>query len=101
MTNKMRAIHPGEHLREDYLEPLKMSASALAVALRVPAPRINGIVREKRGITPDTALRLARYFNTTAEYWLRWQNAYDLKMAKAKAPAMLAAITPCEMLTHQ
>ncbi len=98
MTNNMRPIHPGEHLREDYLEPLNMSASALAVALRVPAPRINDIVREKRGITPDTALRLARYFNTTAEYWLRWQNAYDLKIEQSKDPAMLATITPCGMV---
>lgn len=98
--NTMRAIHPGEHLREDYLQPLGMTASALALALRVPAPRINDIIREKRGITPDTALRLAKYFNTTPEYWLRWQTAYDLKIALQKDTGTLAQIFPCEQLTH-
>ncbi len=80
--NKVRPIHPGEILREDYLEPLGMSASALAIALRVPAPRINDVVREKRAVTVDTALRLARYFNTTAQFWLNLQSSYDLKMAQ-------------------
>ena len=61
-TNKMRPIHPGEVLREEFLLPLEMSAHALALELKVPAPRINEIVRERRTITPDTALRLARYF---------------------------------------
>ena len=67
-TNKMRPIHPGEILREEYLAPLGISAHALAMALRVPAPRINDIVRERRTVTPDTALRLARYFDTTAQF---------------------------------
>ena len=67
-TNKMRAVHPGEILREEYLAPLEMSAHALAMALHVPAPRINDIVRERRTVTPDTALRLARYFDTTAQF---------------------------------
>lgn len=67
-TNKMRPIHPGEILREECLAPLGMSAHALAMALRVPAPRINDIVRERRTVTPDTALRLARYFDTTAQF---------------------------------
>jgi addiction module HigA family antidote len=61
----MRAVHPGEILKEKYLAPLEMSAHALSMALHVPAPRIHDIVRERRAITPDTALRLARYFNTT------------------------------------
>jgi addiction module HigA family antidote len=61
----MRAVHPGEILKEEYLAPLEMSAHALSLALHVPAPRIHDIVRERRAITPDTALRLARYFNTT------------------------------------
>lgn len=95
VKNNMRAIHPGEHLREDYLEPLGMSANALAVALRVPAPRINDIVREKRGITPDTALRLATYFKTSPEYWLRWQAAYDIKTADKTG---LAEIFPCDKI---
>ena len=80
--NKMRAIHPGEILREEFLIPLGLSAHALAVALRVAAPRINDIVREKRGITPDTALRLARYFNSTPQFWLNLQTSYDLKTAR-------------------
>ncbi|HEV2007956.1 MAG TPA: HigA family addiction module antitoxin [Burkholderiales bacterium] len=79
--NKMRPIHPGEVLREEFLEPLELSANALAVALRVPAPRINDIVRERRSITPDTALRLARYFKTTPQFWMNLQASYDLKIA--------------------
>jgi len=79
--NKMRAIHPGEVLREEFLEPLGLSANALAVALRVPAPRINDVARERRGITPDTALRLARYFKTTPQFWMNLQASYDLKIA--------------------
>ncbi len=68
--NNMRPIHPGEIIKEEYLKPLSMSANALAVALRVPAPRINDVVRQKRGISIDTALRLARYFDTTAQFWM-------------------------------
>lgn len=81
-TNKMRPIHPGEILREDYLAPLGMTPHALAMELRVPAPRINDVAREKRGITVDTALRLARYFNTTAQFWMNLQSSYDLKIAE-------------------
>ena len=79
--NKMRPTHPGEVLREEFLEPLGLSAHALAVALRVPAPRINDVVRERRGITPDTALRLARFFKTTPQFWMNLQASYDLKIA--------------------
>lgn len=81
-TNKMRPIHPGEILREEFLAPLGMSANALAMRLHVPAPRINDIVRERRSITPDTALRLARCFDTTAQFWLNLQSSYDLKLAE-------------------
>lgn len=77
--NGMRPVHPGEILREDYLRPLKMSANALAKALKVPAPRINDVVRERRGITADTALRLARYFDSTPQFWLNLQTAYELR----------------------
>jgi len=83
ITNGMRSIHPGEILREEFLLPLEMSANALAMRLRVPAPRINDLVREKRGVSVDTALRLARFFNTTPEFWLNLQTAYDLKITKA------------------
>ena len=76
------AIHPGEFLREDFLKPLEMSANALALALRVPVTRISEIVNERRGITADTALRLARYFGTSAEYWMNMQKAYELAMAE-------------------
>lgn len=84
MINRMRAIHPGEILREDYLKPLNMTANALATALRVPATRINDIVRERRAITPDTALRLARFFGGDASTWLNFQVSYDLKTAQEK-----------------
>lgn len=81
-TNKMRPIRPGEILREEYLLPLGMAPHALAMALHVPAPRIHDIVKERRAVSPDTALRLARYFGTTAAYWLNLQNAFDLKQAE-------------------
>lgn len=81
-TNRMRPIHPGEVLREEFLVPLGMSAHALAMELKVPAPRINDIVRERRSVTPDTALRLARYFGTTPQFWLNLQTSYDLKVAE-------------------
>lgn len=83
-TNKMRAIHPGEILREEYLAPLVLTSHALAMNLHVPATRINDVVRGKRGITIDTAIRLARFFGTTAQFWLNLQNSYDLKLANAK-----------------
>lgn len=83
--NGMRPVHPGEVLREDYLLPLGMSASALARALQVPAPRINDIVRERRGVTADTALRLARYFGGDAQSWLNLQSTYELRLAEEAA----------------
>ncbi|ABQ14013.1 HigA family addiction module antitoxin [Dichelobacter nodosus] len=80
--NEMPAIHPGEILREEYLKPMGLSAHALAKALHVSPSRINEIVREQRGITADTALRLVRYFGGDAQSWLNMQTAYDLKMAE-------------------
>ena len=80
--NKMRPIHPGEILREEFLIPIGMTAHALAMELKVPAPRINDIVRERRSITPETALRLARYFGTTPQFWLNLQTSYELKIAE-------------------
>ncbi|HQM44595.1 MAG TPA: HigA family addiction module antitoxin [Smithellaceae bacterium] len=68
LKNKMRPVHPGEVLREEFLVPLGMSTNALAMELKVPAPRISDIVREHRAVSPDTALRLARYFGTTAQF---------------------------------
>ena len=83
VKNKMRPVHPGEILREEYLAPMGMSVHALAHALRVPATRMHEIVKEHRSITPDTALRLARYFGTDAQSWLNLQLSYDLKIAEA------------------
>ena len=80
--NGMRPVHPGEVLREDYLVPLEMSANALAKALNVPAPRVNDIVRERRGVSADTAMRLARYFGGDARSWLNLQAAYVLRVAE-------------------
>ena len=78
---RMAPLHPGEMLREDFMKPLGLSANALAIALRVPVTRISEIVRERRGITADTALRLARYFNMTPEFWMRLQMDFDLESA--------------------
>ena len=80
--NGMRPVHPGEVLREDFLIPLGLSATALAKALCVSAQRINNIVREQRGITADTAMRLARYFGGDVRSWLNLQAAYDLRVAE-------------------
>jgi len=75
-------IHPGEILREEFMQPLSLSMNKLALDLHVPVTRIAEIVHERRGITPDTALRLARYFNTSARFWLNLQAAYDLEVAE-------------------
>ena len=82
IKNGMRPVHPGEVLREDFLVPLGQSANALAKALNVPTPRINDIVRERRGVSADTAMRLARYFGGDARSWLNLQAAYDLRVAE-------------------
>lgn len=76
--NNMRSVHPGEVLREEFLVPLGMSANALAIALHVSAQIIDDVVNERQAITPDMALRLARYFDTTALFWLNLQTAFDL-----------------------
>ena len=81
-TNRLLPIHPGEILREEFMEPRALSQNALARALNVPPRRINEIVLEKRGITADTALRLARYFGTSAEMRAGLQADYDLRLAR-------------------
>ena len=94
MTKKrpwaIRPIHPGEILREDYLREIGMSANALAKALAVPAPRINDIVRERRGVSADSALRLARYFRTTPQFWLNLQTSFDLKQTENEVGEKIA-----------
>jgi antitoxin HigA-1 len=81
-TKKLAPIHPGEILREEFMQPLGLSQNALARALKVPPRRINEIVLEKRGITADTALRLSRLFGTTAEMWSGLQADYDLRRTR-------------------
>lgn len=95
--NGMRAIHPGEILREDFLAPLGMTARALSKALHVTPSRVNAIVREKRGITVDMALRLARYFGGDPASWLNLQQTYDLKSTeKTVLQRIIEEIEPCD-----
>ncbi|MFZ4655105.1 MAG: HigA family addiction module antitoxin [Methylococcaceae bacterium] len=94
IKNGLRPIHPGEILREEFLEPLAMSANALSLELHVPAPRINDIVRERRAISTDTAMRLARYFGTTPQFWLNLQTAFDLKQTEAKVGEQILREVP-------
>jgi addiction module HigA family antidote len=81
-SDRLPPIHPGEILREDFMKPLDISMNRLALDLRVPVTRVAEIVHERRGITPDTALRLGRYFNTSARFWMNAQSSYDLELAQ-------------------
>ncbi len=90
IENGMRPIHPGEVLREEFLLPLGMSGHALA--LQVPAPRINDILRERRSISVDTALRLSKYFGTSAEFWLGLQMDFDMAVARTTMAESIAKI---------
>lgn len=83
--NGMRPIHPGEILKEDYLEPLGITPAALARALHVSAPTVNDIVRQRRNISADVALRLAQALGTTAQFWLNLQATYDLRKAEIES----------------
>ncbi|HWY26412.1 MAG TPA: HigA family addiction module antitoxin [Candidatus Angelobacter sp.] len=82
MAKKLKPVHPGEILGEDFMKPHNLSMNKLALNLRVPVTRIADIVAERRGITPDTALRLGRYFRTTPQFWLNLQTKYDLEIAE-------------------
>jgi antitoxin HigA-1 len=84
MTKHRIRTSPGEILDEEFLKPHKLSANALALALRVPANRVTGIINGSRAVTADTALRLARYFGTSAQFWMNAQAAYDLSKAEAE-----------------
>ena len=95
-VNGMRPIHPGEVLREEFLVPLGITAHALAMALHVPAPRINDIVRKRRAVTADTAMRLARYFGTSAEFWMGLQADHEMACVRDALAAELAGITPLQ-----
>src|SRR5438105_4269965 len=81
--------HPGEMLSEEFLKPLGMSVNALALALRVPATRVGAIVKGERSVTADTALRLARFFGTSAEFWMNLQAMHDLTKARRESAATI------------
>lgn len=89
-TNKLLPIHPGEILREEFMKPRCLSQNALARALNVPPRRINEIILEKRGVTADTALRLARFFGTSAEMWTGLQADYDLRLTRNQKARLIA-----------
>jgi len=92
MASVLPPVHPGEILREEYLVRLRMSASALSKKLNVPRTRIERLAAEQTAVTPDTALRLARFFNTTPEFWMNLQISYDLKIEIAAKKDEIAAI---------
>jgi len=87
-------VHPGEILREEFLKPLEISSYALAKRLRIPAPRINDIVLERRGISADTAVRLSRFFGTTEQFWLNLQTAYEVSRVMEEHAAEIERIQP-------
>jgi addiction module HigA family antidote len=94
-------IHPGEILREEFLEPLNMSAGALAKALHVPRTRIERLVAEKTAVTPDTALRLGKFFKTSAEFWLNMQTSYALKIAREEKQVEIEKIAELETAAQE
>ena len=96
MSKKLPPIHPGEQLREEFMIPLGLSSNALARALNVTPARINEIVRERRGISADTALRLARFFNTSHQFWLNLQSNFDVQCAEDVAGWGIARIQPLQ-----
>lgn len=96
MTSKLPPVHPGEILREEYLIPLGMSAGALARNLNVPRTRIERLATEQTAVTPDTALRLAKFFRTTPEFWMNLQSGYDLKTEAVAIQDQLLAIHELE-----
>jgi addiction module HigA family antidote len=102
MNIKLEPIHPGEVLLEDFLKPMELSQNRLALRIGVPARRINEIVLGKRGISADTALRLARFFGTSARFWMALQTAYDLDTAEDRLGRRLAdEVRPLERADTQ
>lgn len=95
MPKSLTPIHPGEIIREEVLDPLHMSVNQLAKALAVDTARLNEIVRGRRGVTADTALRLARYLGTSPQFWLRLQVDYELRLVRqAKEKEIVRAVKP-------
>ena len=89
MPRKMKPVHPGEILREEFMAPLALSMNKMAMALRVPVTRIADIVNERRGVSADTALRLARYFNDSPAFWMNLQTRYELEVAEDEIAAQV------------
>jgi addiction module HigA family antidote len=87
MAKKLKPVHPGEVLLEEFMKPLGLSMNRMALDLRVPVTRIADIVNERRGITADTALRFARYFKNSPTFWMNLQTRYDLEVAEDKIAA--------------
>lgn len=94
MSQRLSNIHPGEILQDEFLRPLQLSAYALAKAIGVPQTRISQIIHGKRAITADTALRLAKYFGNSPQFWLQLQETYDLEEERARLSTVLEAIEP-------
>jgi len=94
MSKKLSPVHPGEVLREDFLEPMNLSPYAVARACGVPRTRIERVVREETPVTADTALRLAKYFGTTAAFWMGMQAQYDLERTEDEVSAEIKRIQP-------
>jgi antitoxin HigA-1 len=95
----LKPVHPGEVLREEFMIPLGISINALARDLHVPVSRMSKIVNEERGITADTAMRLARYFGTSVEFWMNLQSRYELLIARPNAKAVEREVHPAAALT--
>jgi antitoxin HigA-1 len=97
MAKKLKPVHPGEILREQFMKPLGLSMNKLALDLHIPVTRIAEIYHERRGVTTDTAMRLARYFNTSAAFWVNLQSHYELEVAEDREAAKIArAVQPLE-----
>lgn len=96
-SDKLAPIHPGEVLMEDFIAGFGITQNKLAVSIGVPPRRINEIVHGKRSITADTALRLGKYFGTSAQFWLNLQTHYDLDLAEDRVEAQIAAIVPLQV----
>ena len=99
MAKKLKPVHPGEILQEEFMKPLGLSMNRMAIDLRVPVTRIADIVNERRGITADTALRFARYFKNNPTFWMNLQTRYDLEVAEDKISAkVLRDVQPFQVI---
>jgi addiction module HigA family antidote len=100
MAKKLKPVHPGEILREEFMTPLELSMNRVALDLRVPVTRIADVVNGRRSITADTALRLARYFKNAPSFWMNLQTRYDLEVAEDALAARVARdVRPLEVVT--